>query len=268
MYQDRRGYSANRLALVGSAERMLAKAFSVNCNSYFMPQAQRAMVYTEHYRDYLVKNRYLPAERVSVVPIMHAVPTSQPPRRYPKRVGFVARDFDDKGGAVVVRAFAEVRRLRPDAELWIVGCPRKLPEDELERSGITWLSTVPRERLLNEIMPSFDVFAYPTPHDCFSYVTLEAMSCGVAIATSDYVSMPEAVDFGRAGLISPVGDAAKLAENILTLLEPETNYRYRVAARKRFEEHFSWDAVAPKLLAAYDSAIESFHGAAALAGSR
>jgi glycosyltransferase involved in cell wall biosynthesis len=90
----------------------------------------------------------------------------------------------------------------------------------------------------------------------------------VAIATSDYVSMPEAVDFGRAGLISPVGDAVKLAENILTLLDPETNYRFRAAARRRFEEHFSWEAVAPKLLAAYESAIESFHGVRSSAGSR
>jgi glycosyltransferase involved in cell wall biosynthesis len=117
---------------------------------------------------------------------------------------------------------------------------------------------VPREELLSEIMPSFDVFAYPTPHDCFSYVMLEAMSCGVAIATSDYVSMPEAVNYGEAGLVSPVGDAARLAENILQLLEPETNFKFRQAAKKRFDEYFSWDAVAPRILENYQGAIDSY----------
>ncbi len=80
------------------------------------------------------------------------------------------------------------------------------------------------------------------------------MSCGVAIATSDYVSMPEAVNYGKAGLISPVGDADKLAENILTLMNSETNWAFRQAARQRFEkEYFSWHAVAQKILEKYQS---------------
>jgi phosphatidylinositol alpha-mannosyltransferase len=107
-------------------------------------------------------------------------------------------------------------------------------------------------------MPSFDVFAYPTPHDCFSYVMLEAMAAGCAIATSDYISMPEAVDYGKAGLISPVGDAEKLAANVLALLDPETNWTFRQAARRRYDEYFSYEAVAPRLLATYREAAAEF----------
>jgi phosphatidylinositol alpha-mannosyltransferase len=163
---------------------------------------------------------------------------------------------------VLLGAFKTVKAAAPQAELWIVGSNR--PADIGDVEGVKWLGQVDRERLLRDIMPSFDVFAYPTPHDCFSYVMLEAMAAGCAIATSDYVSMPEAVDYGRAGLISPVGDSKKLAENIITLLNPQTNLHFRLAARARFTEYFSNDAVVPKLLQAYQSAL----AAAAMAKGR
>lgn len=255
MYLDRRGYSVRRVQAMDIAERAIGRAMGVNCNSSCMPQASRVLVYTEHYRDYLTTRGYADAGRISVVPILLPSGGRQIARRHPKRIGFVARDFNEKGGPVVIDAFRRVREVRPDAELWIVGSPPQISGDEARDSGIVWHNRIPRDRLLNEVMPSFDIFAYPTPHDCFSYVMLEAMSCGVAIATSDYVSMPEAVDFGKAGLISPVGNAAALADNLLTLLDPETNHRFRLAARDRFEEHFSWNAVAPRLRTEYDAAI-------------
>ncbi len=258
LYLDRRHYSPGRVRMLASADRTLGKAFLVNCNSSYMPQAQRVLVYTDYYRNYLITNGYVVPDRISVVPILSMTPDIKITRRTPRRVGFVARDFNEKGGLIVLEAFQSVRREHPKAELWIVGSKPQIANDEAVRLGITWLETVPREKLLEEIMPSFDVFAYPTPHDCFSYVLLEAMSCGVAIATSNYVSMPEAVNYGKAGLISPVGNAHELAKNILTLFESETNWKFRQAARKRFDDYFSWEAVAPRLLDEYRKSISGY----------
>ena len=258
VYLDRRHFSPRRVAVLEAIEKCLARLFQVNQNSYYQPQAQRVMVYTEYYRDFLVNNGYVDAGRVSIVPLLGLAPTVNLMPRQPCRIGFVARNFDEKGGAVLLEAYRQVRAQHPDIELWIVGSPPQMTEAERQELGITWLAAVPREALMAEIMPSFDVFAYPTPHDCFSYVTLEAMSCGAAIATSDYVSMPEAVDYGRAGLTSPVGDASGLARNISALLDPETNFKFRQAARKRFEEHFAWEAVAPLILENYRQAIAAY----------
>lgn len=258
LYLDRRQYSPTRVRLLASIDRKLGKAFRVNCNSSYMPQAQRVLVYTEYYRNYLITNRYVEPDRVSVIPILSSTPDVIITRRTPRRIGFVARDFNEKGGPIVIDAFLSVRRVHPSAELWIVGSKPQISRDEAAPLGITWLEVVPREQVLNELMPSFDVFAYPTPHDCFSYVLLEAMSCGVAIATSDYVSMPEAVDYGKAGLTSPVGNADKLAENILTLFNSDMNWKFRQAARKRFEEYFSWEAIAPRILDEYRKSISDY----------
>jgi len=258
LYLNYRRFKPIRVRCLEAADKALGKILRVNCNSSYMPQAQRIVVYTNYYREYLVSNRYVEADRIGVVPILSIAPRVELAPRQPKRVGFVARDFDLKGGPVVLKAFQSVRREYPDAELWIVGSKPQIAKDIAASLGITWLDCLPREQVLNDIMPSFDVFAYPTPHDCFSYVLLEAMSCGVAIATSDYISMPEAVDYGKAGLISPVGNAERLAENIIALLDPETNWRFRQAARKRFENYFSWEAVAPQILNEYRKAASLY----------
>jgi glycosyltransferase involved in cell wall biosynthesis len=262
LYKDRRNYSSRRVAILSAVERTLNCITQMNSNSFYMPQAQRVIVYTQHFKDYLARHRFMAPDKVAVIPI-HLLPTFvHAASRMPNRVGFVARDFDAKGGPVLLRAFEEVRRQRPDVELWVVGSPPRMSDDEAARRGIKWLPSLPREEVLDEIMPSFDVFAYPTPHDCFSYVLLEAMAAGCAIATSDYISMPEAVDWGGAGLISPVNDCETLAANILTLLEPEVNRRFKQAARERFDNYFSYSAVAPRLLEMYQEAITEYKNGA------
>lgn len=258
LYLDRRHYSKARIQFMEIVDHILGRVLKVNRYSYEMPQAQQVIVYTEYYRDYFLRKDLVEAKKIAVIPILLPSQAIEIPKRLPRRIGFVAYDFDLKGGKVLLEAFEIVRRSRPDAELWIVGSTPRLDPATAGSKGITWIDRVPREQMVREIMPNFDVFAYPTPHDCFSYVMLEAMSCGLAIATSDYVSMPEAVDYGKAGLISPVGNSQELAENILTLLDPDVNYQFRLAARKRFEKHFSWEAVAPRILNSYKTAQESY----------
>ena len=259
LYLNHRRFRRVRVAAMGAVERVLCRVFGVNGSSYAMPQAERVMVYTEYFRDHLHEAGYVGRDRTDVIPIMHAADAGRAiEARTPRVVGFVANDFEAKGGPTLLEAFARVRERYSHATLHIVGSTPQMSESEQRRRGVVWTGRVPRDRLLREIMPSFDVFAYPTPHDCFSYVMLEAMACGCAIATSDYVSMPEAVDFGRAGLVSPVGDAAALAENVARLLEPEANAHFQSAARRRFDEHFSVAAVGPRMLASYRAAIRVF----------
>ena len=85
-------------------------------------------------------------------------------------------------------------------------------------------------------------------------VVLEAMSRGIAIAATNYRALPEMLDHGRAGLLSPTHDAAALAANLLALLEPATNRRYRAAARRQFDLRYAADVVLPQLAAAYAAA--------------
>lgn len=260
LYADAFHYSKTRTRVLEQCDRALGRAMGVNLNSYYLPQATRLMVMTEFLRNWYLERGIMPADRVDIVPIYLPSSVTERPSRVPRRVGFVAANFVMKGGLTLLRAFAGVRRQYPEAELWVVGSEPQLGEEEARARGITWLPRTPREKLLAEILPKFDVFAYPTEFDGQPLVILEAMAAGVPVATSDYQAVPELVDFGRAGLVSPVGDHEALAANILRLLDPEQNARFAAAGRKRFNEHYSVKAVRPMLRRTYDRALEQWQG--------
>jgi glycosyltransferase involved in cell wall biosynthesis len=256
LYLDGRGYSKTRLKLIESVETAAARLLQINHTSYYLPQVARMICFTDYLKTWYVQRGVIPIERIDVAPIYLPTKRVTVPKRHPRRVGFVALDFDFKGGPVLLQAWEIVRKRRADAELVIVGSKSQLSDAEAAEKSIQWLPRVPREQLIHEIFPSLDVFAYPTPFDGQPLVIMEAMSAGVAVATSDYQAVPELVGFGEAGLISPVGSATEMAENILRLLEPEANYQYRMAAKDRFEKFYSADAAQPKLLSSYEKALE------------
>ena len=259
LYTDARKYSAARGRILLAIEKSIGKAMKVNLNAYSMPQATRVIAQTQYFKDEMIKYRRVPPENLEIVPFyLPDESVSLTPKEKPFHIGFVALEFEAKGGPTLLEAFAQVRSLRPDARLTIVGSPPQISEEEGERRGIRWFNRVPRTELLGEIMPSFDVFAYPTRFDGQPFVILETMSRGIALAVSDYHALPEMVDYGKAGLISPMGDAGALAQNIVKLLDPQNNLEYRHAARTRFENYFAADVARPKLKSAYETAIRDF----------
>lgn len=258
MYRDRRGYSPSRIKFSEAFDLYLERLLNVNCATHGAADAAKVLVYSEHFRNYLLETGVCAPDKVGIVPLFLKVAPVELARRHPRRVGFVAIDFAIKGGHTLLRAFEIVRGKIPDAELCIVGDRLPMSESESQKRGINWLGSVLREELLQTVMPSFDVLAMPTPHDCFSFALIEGLALGLPIAASDTASLPEALDYGAAGLISPVGDAEALADNIIRLMDPMTNYHYRQAARNRFDSYFSWEVVTPRLYSAYKESIEKW----------
>jgi phosphatidylinositol alpha-mannosyltransferase len=253
LYTGARGYSLGRVKLMEIAEMLLGWAVNVNMPSYAIPQASRVIAFTEYLKRWYVERRIIPAERIDVIPVfLPDAPVAKPNPR-PMSVGFMSKDFAARGGNTLLEAWRLVRAQRPDARL-VIRSEVKIDEAEVKRQGITVIGYISREELMERILPSFDVFAYPTEFDGF-YTLVEAMSRGIAVATSDYQGIPEFVEHGKSGLISPVGDAAALAANILKLLEPEANAWYRAAARRRFEAFYAADAALPRIRACYEAAI-------------
>ena len=175
----------------------------------------------------------------------------------PHTIGFIAGDFDAKGGPTVLRAFEHVRNERPDVELTIIGSPPRAPSTELRARGIAWYPHLSRRELLDEHVPSFDVFAYPTEFDGLPLTVLEVMAHGIPIATSDYQPMPEVVGYGRAGSVTRQRDSDALARALLFLLEPANNARARHQAAEWFDGHYTPDVALSKLAKAYDAAMEA-----------
>ena len=252
LYRHTRRYSYFRENMLRTCERGLCSVLGYNHSLFNHPQISRMVVYTEYYKLRLDHESLKSPNLVSVLPIF--LPDKTPARVDSKVVvfGFVAFDFYAKGGAELISAFRKVLLDDPTAHLYVVG---QIPSEFALEPQVTFFGPKDRSFILNELLPSTDVFVYPTHQDCFSYVMLEAMRAGCAVCTSDYVSMPEAVDYGNAGLISPVGDVEILASNMIKMLNIDTRRKYQAAARLRFLEKFDSAVVLAKLYEIYSELV-------------
>lgn len=255
LYTDGRNYSKIRATILEKIEILISRLFGINSNSYYLPQADYVVAWTLLLKDWYVQHKMVKRERIALVPPYLEIKVTEPIVKYPTKVGFVAKDFEAKGGPTLLKAFEKVRKVRSDATLTIIGCPPQLTKEEAEKQGIIWQNYIPREELMSDVLPDFDLFAYPTKIDSCPVILLEVMANGIPIATSDYRVIPSVI--ADSGLISPVNDADKLAENILQLLQPDTNEKYSRAAYERFRSEFSADVVKAKLREAYNAAIKS-----------
>jgi glycosyltransferase involved in cell wall biosynthesis len=253
-YRSGLGWSERRVDAASRLDATLAKALGVQHTSHAMPRASAVVCQTEALRQELLRRGSVAADRMHVAPcFVERGPRTQPPKR-PNRIGFVAGEFEAKGGLVVLESFELVRRERPDAELIVIGSPPRGQPGELEARGITWLPRVPRSDLLDRYMPTFDVFAYPTNFDGLPLTVLEVMARGIPVATDDYQAMPEIVGFGEAGSVTPQGDAPALARALLRLLSPDENTAARRRTADWFDANFAPDVAIGKLAQAYQSA--------------
>jgi colanic acid/amylovoran biosynthesis glycosyltransferase len=92
-----------------------------------------------------------------------------------------------------------------------------------------------RQRLQNA-----DAFVLSSLSEGISNAALEAMACGLPVATTDAGGMGEAVTDGVEGLVTPVRDSAALAAALERLWrEPELRARMGAAARQRVVRDFS-----------------------------
>lgn len=255
VYRDRRNYSITRTKVLSWLEYHLCRMLNVNHSSFFLPQVDRLAVYTEYYCNYIRDNVDFTLDHLYKIPIFLGDSTANRTVHNGVRFGIVAYDFGSKGGESLIVAFRKVRSIDESATLHIVG---NVPDEIQGEDGVTIYGLESRKFILEDFLPQIDVFVYPTPHDCFSYVMLEALRAGCAICTSDYVSMPEAVDYGNAGLISPVGDSDVLADNMIQMLDPAIRSKFQAAARRQFEKKFDSAVVLTNLYDLYSNLVGDY----------
>jgi len=88
----------------------------------------------------------------------------------------------------------------------------------------------------------------PSQYEPFGIVFLEAMAHGLACVASDRCAMPEIVEDGATGYVVPARDVEALAQRLLELADPGRAHSFGEAGRERFLEHFTWDAVAGRIV--------------------
>jgi glycosyltransferase involved in cell wall biosynthesis len=101
-----------------------------------------------------------------------------------------------------------------------------------------------------------DLFVFPSSLEGFGLVVGEAMSCGLAVATSDQGALSELVVDGRGGIVCPDRDLAAFTRAVLHLLDaPDLRAQLGEFNRNRVEQRFRWGRAARRVLEIYDEVL-------------
>jgi glycosyltransferase involved in cell wall biosynthesis len=214
--------------------------------------------------------------RAALVP--HPVPSAPveavgPPAGLPRGpvVLFVGSLWEFRGVLAAARAARRFLRRVGDASMVFVGpeCTiggRASSEAIREAAGP---EVADRVRFTGRVAPAevarwmraARVFLYPSPHEAFGLVYLEAMREGLPVVGPSRGTGPEIVEDGMTGLLADPGDDEALAAHVERLLLDEgLARRLAEAARRRLDERFSLDRCVAESLAFYAAAARDAAG--------
>ncbi|MGD0840149.1 MAG: glycosyltransferase family 4 protein [Candidatus Acidiferrales bacterium] len=193
-------------------------------------------------RLFLERHHGIPEQRTSVIwnavdlRLFHPA-NSEGETRQPGtlRVGYAGQWEPDKGIYHLLEAWRAVKSAIPRAELCLAGglelwktvvetpgsidCTAKVRQMECD-GMLSTVGALPR----NE-MPAFwnslSVAVVPSFHEAFGLIALEAMACGIPVVASAVGGLKEIVEDSETGMLVPPGDAAALAQALITLLTNE-----------------------------------------------
>ncbi|MGH9672782.1 MAG: glycosyltransferase family 4 protein [Bryobacteraceae bacterium] len=201
----------------------------------------------------------LPPSRVHTIP--HGVDEHffELPRRPQPYVLCVSTLHPHKNLERLIRAFAVLRRERPEYRLVIAGM-RGFFAGRLEAliaplglaNAVDLTGWIPRDRLY-DLYSGASAFVYPSTFEGFGMPVVEALAAGIPTACSAIEPLASAV--GGAALLFPPLEEGAIAESLSRLVSDEA-VRDRLAAEgPRRARRFSWRAAAESTLRVFREAV-------------
>lgn len=149
-----------------------------------------------------------------------------------------------KDGPLALRVHQD--RLRDKAELHILS--KRTPPKTLPKN-VFFHGYVPREQLINDFLPSMDVFLLPSREDMLPWALLEAAGAGLPIVASRVGSIPEIVEDGLNGFLCPPRSDRAFADALERLVDdPGARERMGRAGRERVAQNHNPDVTYPALI--------------------
>jgi glycosyltransferase involved in cell wall biosynthesis len=175
-------------------------------------------------------------------------------KRYDGQIAlFVGFDFTRKGGQVLLKAWEQVHKTLPDAQLWIVGPKRPVREV----AGVHWLGLIRDRQELVRRYKEATIFVMPSLFEPWGHVFFEAMSFGLPCIGSTCCAMPEIIDNGITGLLAETGQVEPLVEALIALLgNPQRAADMGKTAQAAVSQGGTWDDVVARMAPYIEQAVE------------
>ncbi len=262
-------------AVAGAATRM-GRILSRRWHSFVEVQA-RAARRLEPFLCVSEASRLAYAQRCGVDParihvahngIDHAVyyPDPSIARDEDRLVALASADVPIKGLDVLIEALHALKNEGRQIRLTVIGQLREgQAKRALERAGlmeqVEFVSGLTREAIAG-LYRRCTIFVSASRFEGFGFPAAEAMACGAPVIVSDGGALPEVA--GNAGIVTPAGDSAALAEAIAGLMDnPVRRAAVGEACAARARAAFRWEDHARAAIALYDEVLAAREGAPA-----
>jgi glycosyltransferase involved in cell wall biosynthesis len=205
----------------------------------------------------------MPGDSVSVIPMainFEALPALQA-KRGPRRVIIVGRLTPAKFVEEGVRAFAEIQREVPDAELDVVGAgdPRYRARlegivEDLGLQRVTFHGRVSEERKL-ALLERAHLHAFTSHREGWGLTVTEAAAMGTPSVGYDVPGVRDSI--GEPELLAPCGDRTAIASIAVGLFRDPGRYEQFRHAAWEHARMLSYDETAQAFAAAVDVPLEA-----------
>jgi glycosyltransferase involved in cell wall biosynthesis len=210
----------------------------------------------------------LEAEGVSPVQVVYngvAFREMRPPLENLPIVAFAGRLSSEKGVDVLMKAFAKIVPISPEAQLLIAGEGkekgnlRQLAEALKISQNVKFLGYLTRSELENAFNCAWVQVVPSIWDEPFGNVTTEAMMRGTAVIASAVGAQPEIIEEGVTGLLVPPNDEEALSTALLSILkERDLAEKMGQFGRKRAIERFSEDHRTEHFLEIYQQILTKY----------
>jgi glycosyltransferase involved in cell wall biosynthesis len=163
-------------------------------------------------------------------------------------VAFVGRDFERKGGDMVVAAVQQLRGMLSRPVRLVVAGPSQWPMDGPVPDGVTFLGDAPFHGV-RALLRTADVLVMPSRFEAFGIIIAEALGSGTPVVGRNDFAMPEMIRHGENGMLVE-GDAVdELAHALFHVISSDHITSTCIADAERVRSYFSWDRVAEDMTA-------------------
>ena len=157
----------------------------------------------------------------------------------------------------VIRVFEQIVQKQP-AKLMMVGDgpDRKMAEDLSAQLQIEdHVAFLGNSNDVYRILCFSDLFLLPSQTESFGLAALEAMAARTPVICTNQGGLPEVVEDGVSGFLTPVGDIDAMSQNAIDLLgNLDKLWQFKDAAYERAQT-FDINLVVPKYMAVYEKAL-------------
>ena len=159
--------------------------------------------------------------------------------------------------ADVVRVFAGVRKAMK-ATLVLVGDG---PDHDVAQREAVKLGVKKDVRFMGrvddvaDVLRGADLFLLPSETESFGLAALEAMACGVPVIASRVGGLPEVMEDGVSGFLSPVGDVAGMTERAVDILKDPARHEAMQRAAVARAGDFAAERIVPQYERLYEDVL-------------